>query len=437
MDSFNEAWSIICDYCKQRITDVAYKTWISKIEPIKLDFAEGKAILMVPGDFHRQTLIRGYMQLLNDAFASVFGEGINICFTVPEEIISKEQELNESIIDADYEFTFESFIVGSSNKFAHAASLAVATNPGRAYNPLFIYGNSGLGKTHLLYAIRNEIHKINPEKVIVYVKGDDFTNELIESIRMATTSEFRQKYRKSDVLLVDDIQFIGGKDSTQEEFFHTFNSLYESKSQIVLTSDRPPKEIKTLEDRLRSRFESGLIADIQPPDFETRIAIIKRKAELLEIEIPDDVVEYIATRLKTNIRQLEGVVKKLKAKCLLYGEKLTPTVAQKTISDILNNDQPPPLTVEKIIDEVARTFGVTSDDIRSSKRNSNISNARQIAIYAVREITDLSMNLIGDEFGGRDHSTIVYAVKQIEKNMNKDPKLKSTVEDIIKNIRDR
>ena len=437
MDSFNEAWGIICDYCKQRITEVAYKTWISKIEPIKLDFAEGKAILMVPGDFHRQTLIRGYMQLLNDAFASVFGEGINICFTIPEEIISKEQELNDSIIDADYEFTFESFIVGSSNKFAHAASLAVATNPGRAYNPLFIYGNSGLGKTHLLYAIRNEIHKTNPEKVIVYVKGDDFTNELIEAIRMATTSDFRQKYRKADVLLVDDIQFIGGKDSTQEEFFHTFNSLYEAKSQIVLTSDRPPREIKTLEDRLRSRFESGLIADIQPPDFETRIAIIKRKAEQLEIEIPDEVVEYIATRLKTNIRQLEGVVKKLKAKCLLYGEKLTITVAQKTISDILNNDQPPPLTVEKIIDEVARTFGITSDDIRSSKRNSNISNARQIAIYAVREITDLSMNLIGDEFGGRDHSTIVYAIKQIEKNMNKDPKLKSTVEDIIKNIRDR
>lgn len=437
MDSFNEAWGIICDYCKQRITEVAYKTWISKIEPIKLDFAEGKAVLMVPGDFHRQTLIRGYMQLLNDAFASVFGEGIKICFTVPEEIISKEQELNESIIDADYEFTFDSFIVGSSNKFAHAASLAVATNPGRAYNPLFIYGNSGLGKTHLLYAIRNEIHRNNPEKMIVYVKGDDFTNELIESIRMATTSEFRQKYRKSDVLLVDDIQFIGGKDSTQEEFFHTFNSLYEAKSQIVLTSDRPPKEIKTLEDRLRSRFESGLIADIQPPDFETRIAIIKRKAELLEIEIPDDVVEYIATRLKTNIRQLEGVVKKLKAKCLLYGEKITITVAQKTISDILNNDQPPPLTVEKIIDEVARTFGITGDDIRSSKRNSNISNARQIAIYAVREITDLSMNLIGDEFGGRDHSTIVYAIKQIEKNMSKDPKLKSTVDDIIKNIRDR
>ena len=437
MDSFKEAWGIICEYCRKHLTEVAYKTWISKIEPVKLDFSEGKAILMVPADFHRQTLIRGYMQLLNDAFASVFGEGIQICFTVPDEVKINEVETNDISINSDYEFTFSSFIVGSSNKFAHAASLAVAANPGGSYNPLFIYGNSGLGKTHLLYAIRNEIHKSNPEKVILYVKGDDFTNELIEAIRLNSASEFRQKYRKSDVLLVDDIQFIGGKESTQEEFFHTFNSPYEAKSQIVLTSDRPPKEIKTLEDRLKSRFESGLIADIQPPDFETRIAIIKRKAELLEMNLPDDVIEYIATKLKTNIRQLEGVVKKLKAKNQLYGDKITISIAQKTISDILNNDQPPPLTVEKIIDEVARTFGITSEDIRSSKRNSNISNARQIAIYAVREITDMSMNLIGEEFGNRDHSTIVYAIKQIEKNMTKDPKLKATVEDIIKNIRDR
>lgn len=437
MDSFNEAWDIICDYCRQRITDVAYKTWISKIEPVNLDFSQGKAILMVPGDFHRQTLTRCYMSLLNDAFESVFGSGIDICFTIPEEINQKEEKLNESILDADYEFTFDTFIVGSSNKFAHAASLAVAANPGYAYNPLFIYGNSGLGKTHLLNTIRSEIKANSPEKEIIYVKGDDFTNELIESIHLAKTSEFRQKYRNSDVLLVDDVQFIGGKESTQEEFFHTFNALYEAKKQIVLTSDRPPKEIQSLVDRLRNRFESGLIADIQPPDFETRSAIIKRKAELLEIDVPDDVCEYIATKLKANIRQLEGVVKKMKAKSLLYGEKISINSAQKIISDILNNDQPPPLTVEKIIEEVARTFGVTAEDIRSSKRNSNISKARQIAIYVVREITQLSMNLIGDEFGGRDHSTIVYAVKQVEKDMSKDTKVKSMVEDIIKNIRDR
>ncbi len=437
MDSFNEAWDVICEYCRQHITQIAYNTWISKIKPVKMDFAEGKAILMVPAEFHRQTLIRGYMQLLNDAFASVFGEGIEIVVTVPDEVIPPEKESTETIVDADYEFTFDTFIVGSSNKFAHAASLAVATNPGRAYNPLFIYGNSGLGKTHLLYAIRNEIQKNDAKKKVIYVKGEDFTNELVEALMKKSNIEFRQKYRQSDVLLVDDIQFIAGKESTQEEFFHTFNTLYEAKCQIVLTSDRPPKEIKTLEDRLRSRFESGLIADIQPPDFETRIAIIRRKAELLEIELPADVTEYIATRLKSNIRQLEGVVKKLKAKNQLYGDKITINVAQKTISEILNNDQPPPLTVEMIIDEVARHFGLTGDDIRSSKRNSNISNARQIAIYAVREITDLSMNLIGEEFGGRDHSTIVYALKQIEKNMDKDPKLRATVDDIIKNIKNR
>lgn len=437
MDSFNETWDIICDYCRNKITDVAYNTWISKIKPIAMDFEEGKAILMVPAEFHRQTLLRGYINLLNDAFASVFAEGIEIVLTVPDEVITPVREDAEPIVDTNYEFTFDTFIVGSSNKFAHAASLAVATNPGHAYNPLFIYGNSGLGKTHLLYAIKNEIQKNDPKKKVIYVKGEDFTNELVEALMKKSNIEFRQKYRQSDVLLVDDIQFIAGKESTQEEFFHTFNTLYEAKCQIVLTSDRPPKEIKTLEDRLRSRFESGLIADIQPPDFETRIAIIRRKAELLEIELPADVTEYIATRLKSNIRQLEGVVKKLKAKNQLYGDKITISIAQKTISEILNNDQPPPLTVDMIIEEVARHYGLKADDIRSSKRNSNISNARQIAIYAVREITGMSMNLIGEEFGGRDHSTIVYALKQIEKNMDRDPKLKATVDDIIRNIKNR
>ena len=250
-------------------------------------------------------------------------------------------------------------------------------------------------------------------------------------------SSFHQKYRKTDILLVDDIQFIAGKDSTQEEFFHTFNTLYEANKQIVLTSDRPPKDIQTLEDRLRTRFEWGLIADIQPPDFETRIAIIKRKAELLNIDLPDDVAEYIATRLKTNIRQLEGAVKKMKAYYLLAGENPGLSTAQAAISDILNNDQPPPLTVEKIIEEVARTFGVSAADIRSAKRSANISNARQVAVYVVREITQLSMTNIGEEFGGRDHSTIVYAIQQVEKNMKKDSKVKAMVEDIIKNIRDR
>ena len=314
MESFNEAWEIICDYCKTRITEVAYKTWISRIEPVDLDFDNGKAILLVPNEFHRQTLNRCYNQLFKSAFEEIFGTGIDICFVTPNETVTDKPIASSSLgIDSEYEFTFDTYIVGSSNKFAHAAALAVAANPAGSYNPLFIYGNSGLGKTHLLYAICNDIKSTRPDTKCLYIKGDDFTNELIESIKRGKMSDFHEKYRKADVLLVDDIQFIGGKDSTQEEFFHTFNTLYEAKKQIVLTSDRPPKEIQTLEDRLRTRFEWGLIADIQPPDFETRIAIIKRKAELLDIKIPDNVLEYIATRLKTNIRQLEGAVKKMKA----------------------------------------------------------------------------------------------------------------------------
>ncbi|MDR1628152.1 MAG: chromosomal replication initiator protein DnaA [Oscillospiraceae bacterium] len=438
MESFNEAWRLICGFCKTRITDVAYKTWISRIQPTKLDFDKSKAILVVPNEFHRQTLNRCYLPLLNDAFSDIFGAGINICFTIPTEIDSINKKDTPSLaIDSEYEFTFDTYIVGSSNKFAHAAALAVAANPAGAYNPLFIYGNSGLGKTHLLYAICNDIKKSKPNLTTLYIKGDDFTNELIDSIRKNATIDFHKKYRKADLLLVDDIQFIAGKDSTQEEFFHTFNSLYEAKKQIVLTSDRPPKEIQTLEDRLRTRFEWGLIADIQPPDFETRIAIIKRKAEKLDINIPNEVCEYIANKLKTNIRQLEGAVKKMKAHHLLGGETLDISTAQTSISDILYNDEPPPLTIEKIIEEVARTFNVNASDIRSTKRAAAISNARQISMYVVRETTQLPLTAIGEEFGGRDHSTIVYAISQVEKTIKKNQKTKAMINDIIKNIQNR
>ena len=442
MGSFDEAWQVICDYfCKEKkITDVAYKTWISRIEPVNIDYEKGEITLLVPNDFHRQTLMRCYMPMLEDAYQAVFCTNFQTIFTIPNEVETKKEKFlsNEQSADAGYEFTFDTFIVGQSNKFAHAACLAVAQNPAGAYNPLFLYGNSGLGKTHLLYAIGNDIKNNFPDKSIIYIKGDDFTNELIESIRLATTSEFRQKYRQADVLLVDDVQFIGGKERTQEEFFHTFNSLFEAKKQIVLTSDRPPKEIKTLEDRLRSRFESGLLADIQTPDIETRIAIIKRKAEILGLNLSDDVCECIATKLKSNIRQLEGVVKKLKARFYLTGETPTITTVSEAISDILNNEAPPELTVEKIIDEVARTFGVEADDIRSQKsRRANINKPRQIAIFIVRELTSLSMEAVGKEFGGSHYSTVVYTVQQVEKNMKTDSNLRETVEDIIKNIRDR
>lgn len=440
MDSFDDAWEVICSYCKTKITDVAYNTWISRIKPLKLDFESNTAYLVVPNDFHRQTLTRCYIPLLNEAFEAVFDNKFIISFKTPEEVeeYSKAPEIKEEIKDTNYEYTFDTFIVGSSNKFAHAACLAVATNPSHAYNPLFLWGNSGLGKTHLLYAIGNEIKKNDPSKVICYIKGDDFTNELIESLRLAKMSEFRHKYRQADILLVDDVQFIGGKESTQEEFFHTFNALYDAKKQIVLTSDRPPKEIKTLDDRLRSRFEQDLIADIQPPDIETRIAIIKRKAELLEIDLSNEVCEYIASKIKSNIRQLEGTVKKLKAKSLLNHEKPTISSVQEVIADILNNDVPPEVTVELIIDEVARTYGVSADEIRSQKnRSANISNARHVAIYVTRELTTLSMVAIGEEFGNRHYSTIIYTLKKVQEMMEKDRKVKEIIDDTIKNIRDR
>ncbi|MCY1714687.1 chromosomal replication initiator protein DnaA [Caproiciproducens galactitolivorans] len=437
MESFTEVWNLVCDYCKSKITEIAYSTWIKRIEPVNLDFAQGVAVLKVPNELHRQTIKHYYIDMLEEAFAQIFGQKIQIRICTPDEAGNEKQNDETPAINDDYEFTFDTYIVGPSNKFAHAASMAVASKPATLYNPLFIYGNSGLGKTHLLYAICNEISRTHPEMDIVYIKGDDFTNELIEAIRRGTTAEFHNRYRKADVFLVDDIQFIAGKDSTQEEFFHTFNTLYEAKKQIVLTSDRPPKDIATLEERLLTRFEWGLTADIQPPDFETRIAIIKRKAELLEIDISDNVAEYIANRLKNNIRQLEGAVKKMKAYNLLAGESPSITTAQAAISDIINNDQPTPLTVEKIIDEVARTFGTSSEDIRSAKRSANISSARQVSMYVVREITQLPMTSIGEEFGGRDHSTVVYAIQQVEKGISKDPKTKATVEDIIKNIRDR
>ena len=281
--------------------------------------------------------------------------------------------------------------------------------------------------------MKNKNNNLN----IIYVTGETFSSEIINAIQTNSTSQFHDKYRSADVLLVDDIQFIAGKNSTQEEFFHTFNALYQDGKQIVLTSDRPPKAIKTLEDRIRSRFESGLIADINTPDFETRMAIINRKAELLELKIPDDVAQFIANKLKSNIRQLEGAVKKLKALNHYAGSTPSISMAQSVIRDILNDDQPLPITVEKIIAEVANVYGVTPEDIRSSKRASAVSNARKVAIYVVREITGMPLASIGTEFGNRDHSTIVYCVNNVTASIKKDAHLKELIEDMIKNIKDR
>ena len=439
MESFSQVWDSVCQYCREtgNLSDIAYSTWVECIKPVSLDFGTGVITLQVPTDFHRNLLIKSYNELFNEAFMAILGSTFTIEYITDQQQL-KKSELLPPVQKDDYEFTFDTFIVGSSNKFAHAAAIAVAEKPAMLYNPLFIYGNPGLGKTHLLYAIAKAVGDNNPNAKIVYVKGDDFTNELIESLRMARMSEFRKKYRQADILLVDDVQFIGGKESTQEEFFHTFNALYDAHKQIVLTSDRPPKEIKTLDDRLRSRFESDLIADVQPPDVETRIAIIKRKAELLDLDLSNEVCEYIASKIKANIRQLEGTVKKLKAKNLVNQEKITVSSVQEVISDILNNDTPPEVTVERIIEEVSRTFGVTPEAIRSeNNRSANISNARHIAIYISRELTTLSMANIGEEFGGRHYSTVIYTVKKVKKMMQNDRKIKEIIDDTIKNIRDR
>ena len=435
MDSFEQAWEIVCGYCKSQITDVAYKTWFSRLKPVSLDFDQGTAVIEAPNDFHKQTLLRCYSDLLQRALKNVFGENIGFQITVTEE---KEILPGENAPQDDgYELTFETFVVGPSNRFAHAACQAVASKPAILYNPLFIYGNSGLGKTHLLSAVSKEFKNNFPNRSVVYVKSEDFTNEVIDAIAKGTTQALRAKYRSADLLLVDDIQFIGGKVSTQEEFFHTFNTLYEAKKQIVLTSDRPPRDIATLEDRMKNRFEWGLTADVQTPEFETRVAIIRRKAESFDFDIPENVCEYIANKLKNNIRQLEGAVKKLRAFHLLEGRPVNIVTAQTAISDIINNSQPTPVTGDKITEEVARTYQVTPEDIRSQKRNAAVSKARQVAMYVVREITSMPMVEIGQTFGGRDHSTVVYALHQMEDRLEKEAHTKDTVEDIIKNIQNR
>lgn len=434
MDSFNDVLHAAKSYCKERLVDATYNLYIDGLEPISFE-GSGEVVLSVRNDFICKIVSDRYLPLLREAFKSVLGFEVSVRLVVPAAPApdTGEEESGPPLPGGRYDLTFENFIKGSSNQFAYAAAQAVAANPSGAYNPLFIYGSSGLGKTHLLSAIQFEIQKTRPDFNIVYVDCEKFTNEIITAIRGGTTEDFRQKYRAADVLLVDDIQFIAGKESTQEEFFHTFNTLHAAGKQIVLASDRPAKEIKSLEERVRSRFEWGLTADIQPPDFETRVAIIRRKAELLNLDIPDDVAEFIANHLKNNIRQLEGAVKKLNAYYMLEGIAPVIGVAQNAIRDILSETQPVPVTIEKIISEVARTYNVSAADIRRNKRHSNISAARRTAIYIVREITGMSMEDIGKEFGGRDHSTIVYAMRVIERDLEKDQHLRETVSDIIKN----
>lgn len=456
MNSFDDVFARVKEYCLKEggLSEVAVKLWIGSLQPLSLKGTT--AAFTVQSDFQRNIVMQNYEELLKEAFEHTLGFPVDIIVQVVEpaddyaaamqknqgsgsadDIDQRHADLEKSLEGANYEYTFSTFIVGRSNEFAYAACTAVAKEPGKNYNPLFIYGPSGLGKTHLMHAIAHEVKQKNPDYNIIYVTSEEFGNDLIRGINDNNMVSFHDKYRSADVLLIDDIQFFSNKDRMQEEFFHTFNKLHAEGKQIVITSDKPPKELKTLEERIRTRFEWGLITDIITPDFETRIAIIRRKAELLDLVIPDDVSEFIANRLKSNIRQLEGAVKKLKALKALAGSPPSISMAQSVIKDILNDDQPIPVTVEKIIAEVADVYGVTPDEIRSSKRSSQISTARKVATYVVREITQMPLQSIGMEFGGRDHSTIVYAINNIEAGMKRDENLKQLVTDIVKNIRDK
>ena len=437
MESYSEVWTLVKDYCKSKVTETIYSLWL---EPLTMVSFEDNKIVLLTSEFKASIVKSKFMDLLNEAFESIMGFPVEIEIVTETAKRSEEKkEINQELQETynNHELTFDNFIVGNSNRFAYAASQAVASTPGQAYNPLFIYGNSGLGKTHLLNAICTEIRKNNPNSKIIYIRCEDFTNELIQSIERKTTTQFHDKYRTADILLIDDIQFLAGKTQTQEEFFHTFNKLYEENKQIVLTSDRPPKEIALLEDRIKGRFEWGLLADIQPPDIETRMAIIKRKASDLNLSLPDEVVQYIAEKIKSNVRQLEGAVKKLNALCTISGHEPTVILAQKAIKDILSDNQPISVTIDKILNEVARTYNVSVENILSKKRTAEISNARQAAMYIVREITSLPMEKIGEEFGGKNHSTVIYSIKECEKAMETNSTTRATIQGIMNNINEK
>ena len=436
MESFNDVLDAAKQYFREHTAEATYQYYISGLEAVSFENSNC-VTLLVRNDFIRGILEDRYTGLMKAAFKAALGFDVEVKFTIPQPDPEEEEareDREERLPVGQYAFTFENFIRGPSNQFAFAAAQAVAANPSGAYNPLFIYGPSGLGKTHLLHAIKFEVAKNHPDFNIVYVDCEVFTNEIIEAVKNGTTELFRQKYRLADVLLIDDIQFLAGKESTQEEFFHTFNTLHNAGKQIVIASDRPAKEIKSLEERLRTRFEWGLTADIQPPDFETRVAIVKRKAELLKLDVPDDVADYIANHLKQNIRQLEGAVKKLNAYYMLEGISPCIGVTSTAIKDTLNDTQPIPVTIEKIINEVARTYNLLPSDIRGKKRSANVSAARQMTMYIIREVTGMSMEAIGQEFN-RDHSTVVYSINTMEKNITKDRHLKEMCDDIIKNVR--
>ena len=435
-------WAAICDEIKNSISQVTFDCFFKDLVPVFM--SDGEFTVSI-NDPHKKSLIENnYSEKLNSAIKTVTGLEMvaHIVVDEDEETIIKAEQQSVGLSFEDF-FTFQNFIVGSTNRFAHAAALAVAEAaiPQPAYNPLVIYGPSGVGKTHLMLAIKNHIKKKYPQKVVEFIRGEEFTNQLIQALQqgklgLGTIDDFRNKFRNVDVLLIDDIHFIAGKEQTQEEFFNTFNVLYQKNKQIVVSLDRPIKDIKTLDERIRSRLQAGLPADITPPDFETRVGIINKKAEQMGIELEKNLVFYIAEHIKVNTRQLEGVVKKLQAYITIQKKIPNISVVQTFIKDIVSDDKPEPIKIDEIIVEVAKTYNVSPTDILSNRRTASLVLARQVAMYIARETTELSYKSIGESFA-KDHTTVLYNVNKIEEFLRDRPYQKELVDDIIKNLKSR
>jgi chromosomal replication initiator protein len=438
-EQLSDLWQKVLDLLKNELTEISFNTWIRTIEPISL--SANTINLGVPAEFNKGILESRYSELIKNAIKQLTLREYNIRFIIPGQDADKSIiAQSDSIISEQYasnlnpKYTFDTFIIGNSNRFAHAACLAVAESPAKAYNPLFMYGGVGLGKTHLMHAIGHYVLGQNSKLKVMYVSSEKFTNELINAIKDDKNEEFRYRYRNIDILLIDDIQFIAGKERTQEEFFHTFNALYEANKQIIISSDKPPKDITTLEERLRSRFEWGLIADLQAPDLETRIAILKKKAQLENLDIPNDVLVFIADKIASNIRELEGALNRVVAYTSLTEATISVELATEALKDILSANKNRVINSNLIQEVVARYFDIKFDELKSKKRNRDIAFPRQIAMYLCRELTEMSLPKIGDEFGGRDHSTVIHAIEKISDDIENSAETRRAIDELKKSI---
>lgn len=445
LENIDELWQAALTKIEEKVSKPSYDTWLKNTLAVELN----KTTLTVsaPNEFARDWLENQYTKVINEVLEEVTGSRLETKFIIPdtspevEEVKQEKKELKplsnqdfpKSMLNEKY--TFDTFVIGAGNRFAHAASLAVAEAPAKAYNPLFIYGGVGLGKTHLMHAIGHYVREHNPDAKVAYVTSEKFTNEFINAIMENKSNAFRNKYRNIDVLLIDDIQFIAGKESTQEEFFHTFNALHEESKQIIISSDRPPKEIPTLEDRLRSRFEWGLITDITPPDLETRIAILNKKAKAEGLEIPNEVMLYIANQINTNIRELEGALIRVVAYSSLVNQDIDAALAAEALKDIIPSNKPKEITVEGIQEVVSRKYSIRMEDFAAKKRTKSIAFPRQIAMYLSRELTDLSLPKIGEEFGGRDHTTVIHAHEKITNLIAEGGSFSKEIDELIETIK--